>query len=584
MSAEKDNTKQPGDNSDKEKQSNNAHGAGKHPEEATGKEQLGGGEPSQGSKDSGDSDDNNQSSLGRRNMLKALAGVPVLGFFGVQVLRKLDYDDKTNARKQIVKALGLEDLPDVVKPVKESGGDLIRIGIIGFGVRGGQLAESLGFMPKGQFEKDLKDDNPTKKARIETLMEFGNTDIAITGICDVYDRHAEEGLEAAKYDIFTGGEIAKKHGVKRYLRYQDMLADPEIDAVIISTPDHHHATMSIDAVNAGKHVYCEKAVIHREYEIEPLYNAVKNSNVVFQQGHQYMQTTAFQQAREIVRRGMLGDISHLETTTNRNSVTGAWIRHLYNNGKPKPGDTKSIDWKQWLGKAPEVPFSIERYYGWARFFDYDTGLYGQLFSHEYDAVNQLLDVGIPKTVAATGGQYYYTDYYGQMPDVLHTSFEFPEKGYSLTYSANLTSSKNRPRTVYGKDASMTFGGELTLTPDRNSDKYADLLDKGLVDPSRPMIEIRQGSSIDSAVDAVTSASVQYYASRGLVSTNIGGKEWDPNHLHLREWIDCIRNGGTPSSDIEKAYTEAVTLAMADISYRENCRTQWNPEKKKIERI
>jgi DNA-binding transcriptional MerR regulator len=89
--------------------------------------------------------------------------------------------------------------------------------------------------------------------------------------------------------------------------------------------------------------------------------------------------------------------------------------------------------------------------------------------------------------------------------------------------------------------------------------------------------------LDSAVDAVTSASVQYYVSRGLVSTNIGGKEWDPDHLHLREWIDCIRNEGTPSSDIEKAYSEAVTLAMADISYRENCRTQWNQVEKKIER-
>lgn len=574
MSAEKDNNRPSGDHSNNKNQPGDSPGKGKQANSAS----------EEGKQTQGLPAEEKKPGVGRRNMLKALAGVPVLGLFGVQVLRKLDYDDKNNARKQIVKELGLEDLLDVVKPVKQSGGDLIRIGVIGFGVRGTQLSEALGFMPKKKMDKALNDDASLTKARLETQLEYGNLDVAITGICDVYDQHAENGLAIAKHDIFTGGEIAKKHGVKRYLRYQDMLADPEIDAVIISTPDHHHATIAIDAVNAGKHVYCEKAVIHREDEIEPLYAAVTGSNVVFQQGHQYMQTTAFQQAKEIVRRGMLGDISHLETTTNRNSVTGAWIRHLDSKGNPKPGDTKSIDWKQWLGKAPDVPFSIERYYGWARFFDYDTGLYGQLFSHEYDAVNQLLGVGIPKTVAATGGQYYYTDYYGQMPDVLHTNFEFPDKGYTLTYSANLTSSHNRPRTVYGKDASMTFGGDLTLTPDRDSEQYADLLKKGLVDPSRPMIEIRQGSMLGSAVDAVTSASVQYYASRGLVSTNIGGKEWDPNHLHLREWIDCIRNGGTPSSDIEKAYTEAVTIAMADISYRENCRTQWNPDEKKIERI
>jgi hypothetical protein len=86
----------------------------------------------------------------------------------------------------------------------------------------------------------------------------------------------------------------------------------------------------------------------------------------------------------------------VETTTNRNSPNGAWIRHLDANGNPKPGDAQSIDWKQWLGKAPEVPFSIRRFYSWARYFDYDTILFGQLFSHEYDAVNQLLRHGNPE--------------------------------------------------------------------------------------------------------------------------------------------------------------------------------------------
>ncbi len=214
--------------------------------------------------------------------------------------------------------------------------------------------------------------------------------------------HAEKGLSVAENDIFTGGEIARKNPVKRFMHYHEMLADPDIDAVIIATPDHHHATMAIDAVSAGKHVYLEKAPIHREEEIELLYQAVKNSGVVFQMGHQIPQNAVFQQAKEIINRGLLGSISHLETTSNRNNRDGAWIRHLDSSGNPKPGDERSIDWKQWLGKAPDAPFSIERYYGWARFFDYETGLYGQLFSHEYDAINQLLSVGIPETVSATG--------------------------------------------------------------------------------------------------------------------------------------------------------------------------------------
>jgi predicted dehydrogenase len=510
----------------------------------------------------------------RRNMLKALAGIPVVGVFGFQALRKFNYDAKQDTRKVIIHELGLDDLLSSVKQVKGSSGDLIRIGLAGFGVRGHHLAKALGFMDKDRFERDVK------TGSLDAQINQGNLNVAITGICDVFDLHAEKGLAVAGHDIFTGGDLAGKHTVKRYMHFHDMLADPDIDAVMIATPDHHHAQMTIDAVNAGKHVYCEKAPIHREEEIQPLYKAVKNSGVVYQMGHQIPQNAVFQQAKQIINEGLLGNISHVETTTNRNSPSLAWIRHLYNSGKPKPGDAQAIDWKQWLGKAPEVPFSLERFYSWARFFEYDTGLYGQLFSHEYDAVNQLLNLGIPDLVSATGGQYFYKQV-GDMPDLLHTSFEYQDKGITLTYSGNLTSSKVRPRTIYGKDATMTVGENLTMTPDERSEKYARMLDNGLVDPERPMLEILQGSNLSDAVDAVSTASIRYYASRGLTTTNISGMEWDVTHLHVREWIDCIRNGGETSANIEKAYEEAVVIAMADISFREKCRTSWDPVNKKI---
>ncbi len=514
--------------------------------------------------------------IGRRNMLKALAGVPVMGLFGVQLLRKYNDYRKNDIRLEIIRELGLEDLYLSVRKIAPSQGDLIRIGIIGFGIRGPQLASALGFMTEQQFTSAQND------GTLEPQRQYGNLHVAITGICDVYDRHAEIGLAAARNDIFTSGDIARQHPVKRYRHYHEMLNDPEIDAVMIAAPDHHHAQMTIDAVNAGKHVYCEKAPVHREEEIEPWYDAVKNSDVVFQLGHQIPQNAVFQQAKEIVDRGLLGDVSHAETTTNRNTVWGAWVRHRDAQGNPKPGDPQTIDWQQWLGKAPDVPFSVRRFYSWARYFDYDTGIYGQLFSHEYDAINQLLEMGIPETVASSGGQYYYTEF-GDIPDVLHSSFEYPSKGLTLTYSANLTSAKSRPRTIYGKDASMTVGAHVMMTPDGNSERYAGLLNRGLVSTDVPMFRVMKGSDLSDPVDAITSATLQYYASRGLTSTNIGGTEYGVTHLHVKEWIDTIRNGGVPSANIEKAYAEAVTLVMADISYREKRITRWDPEQKKIVR-
>jgi len=515
--------------------------------------------------------------IDRRDMLKALAGVPILGALGIQILRKNAYDDKHNIQQEIIRELGLEDLMNAIKPIRHTEGDLIRVGIAGFGVRGGQLAKALGFMEKSSFDETVG------SGSLDAQIQDGNLHVAITGICDVFDMHAERGLATAAHDIHTGGTFASKHPVKRYRHFHEMISDPGIDAVIVSTNDHHHAQMTIDAIQAGKHVYCEKSLIHREEEIYSTYDVVNNSEMVFQLGHQYPQTAAFQVAQEILRRKWLGKISHVETTTNRNSPNGAWIRHVDSEGNIKPGDARSIDWKQWLGKAPEVPFSIKRFYSWARYFDYDTGLFGQLFSHEYDAVNQLLNMGIPERVFSSGGQYTYKEF-GDMPDVLHTTFEYPQKELTLTYSANLTSSKSRGRTIYGQDAAMTVGGALSVVPDGSSELFADLLERGLIDPGSPMLEMRQGSRTASVVDAVSSATAQYYATRGLTSTSIGGQNWDVTHLHMKEWLDCIRNGGTPVCNIEKAFEEGVVIAMADISYREKCQTRWDSDKRRIERI
>ena len=528
-------------------------------------------------------DTDQENGIKRRSILKAMAGVPVLGAFGVEVARKLNYDTKNNPREAVIRELGLDDLLYSVKPVTMTGGDLIRIGIVGFGWRGGQLSQALGFMEKPIFEEELAEEKRNGSESLRSQIKHGNFNVAITGICDVFDLHAEEGLAVAQYDMFTGGDIARANPVKRFRHYHDMLADPAIDAIIISTPDHHHAQMAIDAINAGKHVYLEKAPVLREEEIQPLYDTVKSSELVFQLGHQNSQNAVFQQAREIISRGLLGKISHVETSTNRNTRSGAWIRHVDQSGKLKPGDARSIDWQQWLGSAPQVPFSIERFYGWSRFFDYDTILFGQQFSHHFDAVNQLLNLGIPDFVSSTGGQYFYTEF-GDMPDTLNASFEYADKGTTLTYSANLTSSRRRPRTIYGQNASMTIGRDLTVTPDRHSDLFAGLLEKGLVDSSRPMLEILEGTDISDPVDAISGASANYYAASGLTTTRIDGMEWDVTQLHLKEWLDCIRHGGETSGNIEKTHEESVIIAMGDISYREKCQTRWDPVNKQIIRV
>lgn len=505
----------------------------------------------------------------RRTVLKAMAGLPVAGLLGFEILKKRHYD--TLRREKLIRELGLDSFEYPVSDYGQgtSGSDLIRIGFIGFGSRAKALSNALGFMHPEDMKARINNNTLKKWLDQEQL------NVAITGICDVFDLHAEAGLATASNNLHA--RDGRGLLVKRYASYQEMLADKEIDAVVIVTPDHHHAQMSIDAAKAGKHIYCEKSPAIHEEELTELYHTVKNSGVVYQLGHQITQSAVFQQAKEIIRKDILGKITLVETTTNRNTADGAWIRHLDSEGNLKPGDEKSIDWKQWLGKAPYAPFSVDRFYNWTKWFDYDFGMIGQLFTHEYDAVNQLLRVGIPKSVSSSGGIYYWKDN-REIPDVLHCVFEYPDRDLTLLYSGSLASSRSRGRVFMGRDASMELGSNVIITADRNSTRYAEGIRSGAIDPSSPMISFNPNAG---QIDAVTSASERYYASRGLTTTSINGKQVDVTHLHMREWIKCIRNGGTPSSDIEKAFEEGITCIMANRSYLEGRVMRWDEENRKI---
>jgi predicted dehydrogenase len=519
-------------------------------------------------------ENNNDNKLNRRSILKALAGIPFLGVFAYEAMRSLSYESNVDRKNLIIKELGLENKPVTKLASKASSvqkGDTLRIGIIGFGNRARALVRGLGFLHPSDAEARRK------RGNLGAWMMQENLNVELAGVCDVFDLNAEYGLETAKNGLRVNGNPGSNYPVKRYRTYQELLNDKNIDAVVVATPDHHHARITTDAIKAGKHVYCEKSISLTEEDLLEVYNAVKNSDKVFQLGHQITQNAVFQQAKEVINKNILGKISLIETTTNRNTASGAWIRHLDNNGNPKPGDLSMIDWDQWLGNTPKVPFSKDRFYNWTKYFDYDTGMLGQLFTHEYDAINQLLSIGIPKSVVASGGIYYWKDN-RDIPDVFNSVFEYPDKELAMTYSASLSSSRPRGRVIMGHDASMELGSDLKITADANSTRFKKQIKDGLINTSGPMLTIAPGSD---DVDATSGATEKYYASRGLTDTYINGKQVDTTHLHIKEWVDCIRYGGETSCNIEKAFEEGVTVLMAHKSYVEKRRVEWDPLRRKI---
>jgi len=125
---------------------------------------------------------------------------------------------------------------------------------------------------------------------------------------------------------------------------------------------------------------------------------------------------------------------------------------------------------------------------------------------------------------------------------------------------------------------MELGNSITVWPDRDSTRYRDMIEKGIVDPQRPLYSYVPGKK---NVDAVTSATEAYFAERGLLYTYRGGRRVDTSHLHIKEWIDCIRSGEQPSCNIDQGFEEAITAHMATISYRENRKVYWDPVKRQV---
>jgi hypothetical protein len=168
-----------------------------------------------------------------------------------------------------------------------------------------------------------------------------------------------------------------------------------------------------------------------------------------------------------------------------------------------------------------------------------------------------------------------------MPDTFQSVLEFTDRKFTMLYSASLASSRSRGRVFMGSDASMTVGNTLEVLANKDSIQYKNKIDNGLISKDVPFYSYPDTSKNKIDVDAVSSATEQYYSERGLVGTKVGGKSMDITHLHMKEWIDVIRHGGKTGCDIEKAFEDTAAVMMVHKSYVENRKVEWDPEKRRI---
>jgi predicted dehydrogenase len=273
----------------------------------------------------------------------------------------------------------------------------------------------------------------------------------LVAVSDVYDGRLIRAREVWGDGLFTTRD------------YREVLARKDIDAVIVATPDHWHARITMDALAAGKDVYCQKPMVQRIDQGRAVVDAARRSNRILQVGSQYVSSKIYLKTREFVKQGLIGKLNMVEAWLDRNTALGAWQYTI------PPGISEAeVDWDRFLGSAPKRSFEPIRLFRWRNYRDYGTGVAGDLFVHLFSGLHTVTDSIGPRSVYATGGIRYWND--GRdVPDVMLALMDYPETGthpaFTFTMRVNLRSGVPAERFGFrfvGSEGSLTAGSTVSI--------------------------------------------------------------------------------------------------------------------------
>lgn len=369
--------------------------------------------------------------------------------------------------------------------------DAVQIGLIGFGGRCRQLLRALKLIPSTR----------------------------ITAVCDVWDVNRRAGEAAMDSDVFSTRD------------HHALLERSDVDAVLIATPDHWHVPMTIDACRAKKDVFVEKPLTHDLSEGAAVIAAQDENKAVVQVGTQQRSMPHLQEAREIVASGQLGKVHKCRLTWNRN-VRRGWVR--------PDVDPNKVDWKRFLGNAPDQPFDSYRFREWRWFWDFGGGLFTDLMVHWMDVVHWCLDLNEPASAASIGDRFFPNTNW-ETPDTVQTLLRFPEANLQVHFEGTFVNHRSRAMTEF-------MGTEATLYMDRG--RYE-------IHPEKPDGQYRER--------------ILGAGERGLDFYD----QPDAELLHLTDWIDAIRARRKPRCPAEAGVKSAASAHLANRSLRSGQIAYWN---------
>lgn len=264
--------------------------------------------------------------------------------------------------------------------------------------------------------------------------------VKLVAVADCYDGRLARSKEVWGDDVFTTRD------------YKEILARKDIDAVIIGTPDHWHKQVSVDAMKAGKDVYCEKPMIHLYADGPEMIETAKTTNRIIQIGSQRVSSILYAKAKAVLASGAIGKLNMVTAYWDRNSSMGAW-----NYTIPPDASPETCDWPQFLGSAPKIPFSAEQFFQWRKWKAYGSGVAGDLFVHLFSGTNFVTGTNGPTQGMATGAIRYWKD--GRdANDVVLGLFDYRE-GFNLSLHVNFVDGGDESESLIftGDEGTMEIG-------------------------------------------------------------------------------------------------------------------------------
>ncbi|NUR54872.1 MAG: Gfo/Idh/MocA family oxidoreductase [Acidobacteria bacterium] len=389
----------------------------------------------------------------------------------------------------------------------------------------------------------------------DTLSALRVPGVELTAVSDIYDGRLTRAKERWGSQLFASRD------------YREVLARPEIDAVIIATPDHWHQRIAIDAMKAGKDVYVEKPMVQKIEEGQPLADVAKQTTRIVQVGSQRVSSIVYAKARELYRAGAIGDLVLVEAWINRNSAMGAWQYTL-----PLDASPQTIDWDRFIGHAPKRPFEPVRLFRWRNYRDYGTGIPGDLFVHLFTGIHYVLDSMGPTRVIATGGLRYWND--GRdVPDVMLGLYDYPKTAshpaFTLSLKVNFEEGggENQAFRFVGPEGVLTIGGGgVTLSkkprpkdPGLSIDTYPKAMQEEITKAHRA--KFPDQPELQPVSEELFSAPPGY----------------SDQYEHFVNFFESVRTRKPSVEDAVFSFRAAAPALLTNDSYFEGRAIAWDPE-------